>query len=338
MRYEQNEQWLSLQKTVDPEDIVGVKNASTVSKGNATVDFDGQARNVPPQLSHLADDYKKAVLDKPHHVESEVQTEWDKDWGSTPKALLAGKGRQIYMVKPYHEKIRPCFRPWMKHHILGWAEMANQAMYHAGDIGELHQKVHLQYHNGHNGTQVPTLVIHMDPETTQMFRKSSWQGAKYAFDARRVGLMDFLTNNMDRHEGNLLVNRADTKLLAIDHGRNFQYLNSMKTKWEKEDGNKVFSDAIRDYLPEKRLSFLPATGPEFLSTHYRPVFDWWKDHSDDIAGAFENHIKHIRNAKVRAHIQRNFYARKKVLDDIAAHFVPTRWHKTEVPIYLPAGA
>jgi hypothetical protein len=35
--------------------------------------------------------------------------------------------------------------------------------------------------------------------------------------------MDFLTNNLDRHQDNLMWDNDNNRFLAIDHSRSFQY-------------------------------------------------------------------------------------------------------------------
>jgi hypothetical protein len=57
-----------------------------------------------------------------------------------------------YMVKPYHERVSRRLKGWMHYPIQGWAEMANQGLYHAAGIGHLHQKVHVDEHDMGEGT------------------------------------------------------------------------------------------------------------------------------------------------------------------------------------------
>lgn len=324
------EQWLEeqrLAKTVSPSHFRGL--VSTMDKaGERLVNFDAQSRDISPQLSHLPDTYREDVTENP----KPAKRQFDNFSGATKKIIYGGASGKMYMLKPYHEAVTDCFRNFMRFPFQGWSELANQALYHAGSIGHLHQQVHAQNHDTDRvWSKVPMLVIHMDKNAGD-----EWDANKMlvpcAQDARKVGVMDFLTNNLDRHTGNLLVNGDSTSLLAIDHGRSFQYMNNLDNKWSSWGSA---TDTLRSYLPEYgKLSFDKGAG--FSPSSYRDIFeDWWSPSSEEIAREFDRQIGYIKDPDVRDHLKANFYARKDVLDGIASSF-PRNFLDSRVAIHQPS--
>jgi hypothetical protein len=159
------------------------------------------------------------------------------------------------MVKPYHEVMSRYTRHWMHVPIQGWAEMTNQALYHAANIGELHQRVHVQrvaYQKGKEVQHGPSLVIHMAPgaqTVSQLGDTSEAFSPKQRDQARKIAVMDFLSNNLDRHDTNLLALPEKDQLLAVDHSRSFQYkeADKMGDGPLQRQGNHE-DDCLRQYI------------------------------------------------------------------------------------------
>ena len=283
-----------------------------------------------------------------------------------------------YMVKPYHENVIKRVASWQKFPIQGWAEMTNQALYHAGGIGNLHQKVHVAEHNmGPGKENEPALVVKIskgykpmaeaynertdpnppawaDPNVKSMKRDYIKPSDKAKEDVRKIAIMDFLSNNMDRHHGNLMISHDGDNVLAIDHSRSFQYVNNHQYKWDKA------KDLKR--IPEMSEKFAPYIAPTIGAIghvdrydrqgtreqqyaidmrrlqNYVPTFEWWGDNSQKIRSAMYEQLQHIKDPETRAHIRRNFDARADWLDERAKHGLEnygTDWHRDEVPMYRP---
>jgi ADP-ribose pyrophosphatase YjhB (NUDIX family) len=220
-----------------------------------------------------------------------------------------------FMVKPYGERGFP---------LSGWGEGTSQALYHASGIGHLHQQSFPVVH-GHGETLAPAVAIHIEDATpvhqvprTQILQ----QNPDAAEDARRIGIMDFLTGNNDRNTSNLMV-RPGGKLLAIDHGQAFQYGDGDNLHWFTQRGAsaKVHSNMVPNawgqYVPEH-------------DTDFAPTFEWWKQNGADIRRALQDRLKLIKSPKHAANIQRHFDARASYLDRMASSPRAEGWDKEPI--------
>lgn len=362
--------WLEpLAKKVEPEHFRGVRGALD-DEGKTFVDHRGQMGSHTPGLDRHIRQYRQNVLEAQHVARPVRSTGLQ---GITRKLVYAQTAAPLleedsthYMVKPYHERVSRRLKGWMHYPIQGWAEMANQGLYHAAGIGHVHQKVHVdEHHMGEGHEREPALVVHMSKGYVPFFR-ASYHDAGQAHttlghavakrpemveDARRIAVMDFLTNNLDRHAGNLLFH-PDGKILAIDHSRSFQYKNKHK------DGRPVTEqkDSLRNYVNAAPFAILRSYMPDMQdggtrpwnndgkrvwhdSELWEPAMDWWGSVSKKVRERMAHELKHIKSDIVRQHIQRNFNARADMLDDMAhngvGNFGHYDWHHTEVPIHKP---
>lgn len=367
-------------KATRPEDFSSIVKATTPA-GPLAVDHKGQMSAHPPSYSDTVDHYKNEVLNGP-----KLYKKSSKKLGpgiSRKVSFKTKEGPQIgdsdttYMVKPYHENVVKRVSSWQKFPIQGWAEMANQALYHAGGIGHLHQKVHVAEHNmGPGKEHEPALVVKISkgfkpqadaytmvpdenqmswatPDTQTMKRKYIQPSEKAKEDVRKIGLMDFLTNNMDRHGGNLMLSNDGDNVLAIDHSRSFQYVNTPQYKWDKARDLKQ--------IPQMSDKFSPYIGAGTSIGHvdrydrqglreqtydtdmrrlqnYAPTFEWWGQNGKKIRDTMNEQLQHIKDPEIRKHIARNFNARADWLDERARMGLEnygTDWHRDEVPHYRP---
>ncbi len=213
----------------------------------------------------------------------------DDPGGNSPKAVFRAPSGNHYLVKPYHEDGTPFHA--------GWSEMTNQALYHAGGIGHLHQTVHTRMMEGRNGEQHPAVVVHMDPSKVRAtdFRGQLTQQAKE--DAGKINVMDSLVANHDRHGGNVMVSEDGNQVMAIDHGHAFAggHAGPWGELWQVPTQEKrawAMSDA-----PATNAAYSPA-GLKF-----------WQEHRDDIMREFGNHVKLLTDPTqqntVRTAVMRN---------------------------------
>ena len=361
-------------KNVDPQHFAALRRASD-PKGRDMVDHRGQLQAHPAMHQRFVDNYQQTVLGSPEQAQR-LSTGKRGAKGSlqgiSGKVLFAGHLPEEptgtrYMVKPYHERITRRCSDWMKHPHQGWAEMTTQALFHAGGIGHLHQAVHVAEHNmGPGYEQEPALVIKMAEGFNPVVDQAEWDEAAGGYkvktpaaeakaDARKIGLMDFLTNNLDRHGHNLLYNKKTKQVLSIDTPRSFQYMRSgihaergaqglcphcgvkfwgtkpgfchqchKPTKF----GKKLISqeDSLKHYLLGMAIADIDHHDPESVRTYdgrrkmmqdYEPAFDWWWEHRNKVRGALKEQLQHIRDPRVRAHIHNNFEERARLLDQMA---------------------
>ncbi|MEI6389284.1 MAG: hypothetical protein WCQ50_21975, partial [Spirochaetota bacterium] len=186
------------------------------------------------------------------------------DAGATEKRFVRmggarGKNGRVlpsrtYMLKPYFEDLSDWGNTF-GYPLAGWAEIAMQALMHAGGLGDMSQKVHAHL----PGKRSPVLAIEIEPGVHRI-DNASLRGNRFnppgsnvdpadedefekhgkmvipddvRGDAAKLAAMDFLINNQDRHGANLLFRPMFEKkatsiesLLAIDHGRSFHYHSS----------------------------------------------------------------------------------------------------------------
>lgn len=278
-----------------------------------------------------------------------------------------GSGEK-FMVKPYHEKIGDhTMRKWAKHPHQGWAEMTNQALYHAGGIGHLHQHVFTVEHNmGPGHEKEPALVVHL----AKGFKPAQYwhddlqheMGDEAKGDIRKIALMDFMTGNLDRHAGNLMYNPDTHKAMAIDHSRSFQYTNiwPSKRKNAKELAHeRDVQDNLGHYIKDTAIGLadpLPRHQSGYAGTRrmsrqeldqridkhregWQKALDWWGENSGAITKALDGRLSQIKDPRVRDHIKRNWEARRNLLDQMADfgldNFGREEWHEASVPLYKP---
>lgn len=253
-----------------------------------------------------------------------------------------------FMVKPYHERVIRRAAAHQKFPVQGWAEMTTQALFHAGEIGHLHQKVHVAEHDmGPGHEKEPALVVALAHNHKEAAAPG---GTMYDDetnpDLRKIAMMDFLANNHDRHGGNLLYDQEKGGPLAVDHSRNFQYV-SPRTGVSPPT---IGGDAFRPYVDHSAVSgFAPLLDMKAYKgklydaqlqaiKDWEPTFDWWEKVGDKVRQTFHNRLTQIKDPEVRAHMKRNFDERASWLDDRAKHGISNfgiDWYRDPVRMYKP---
>jgi len=342
--------WLGeqLAKAVQPIDFAGIVKGST-PHGRDLVNHKPELLGHPPEHQADVQAYRQAVLAGPATVKRakhELAGISKKIVYELPASHPTHAG-QRFMVKPYNEKIAKRVAKAVKHPHLGWSEMTNQALYHAAGVGHLHQKVHVAEHNmGRDLPAEPALVVSMENGAVPLGYGSvnSFNSPRLREDARKVTLFDFLNDNLDRHQENLLVSPDTGRLLAIDHGLAFQYNVDSRNPWQKrKDQPHELSTTFNAYHNGSALTRfvgrLDNRDPEHKQQgDWGPTFDWWESVAPRVKAAMSKRLEMIRDPEVRDHIARNFAARTRYLDDLARFGVENHgedWHNQEVRVYRP---
>jgi len=177
--------------------------------------------------------------------------------------------------------------------------------------------------SAHEHKGVP-LTVHKFAHGYEMGAKS-YNKDKYQVnptDIHKIGVMDYLTNNLDRHWGNLLVSPDTTNVqgynpvLAIDHERNMQYSKILRegprAKWMASADPEMsqVKETPMAYITKSALHHLHR-GAQGFSSHHELV-DWWSQHGQKIKDELESQVAHIKDPDVRNHVRDNFN---------------NRWHK-----------
>jgi hypothetical protein len=350
-----------LSKSVHPADFAGILH-ETDEKGNHVVDHTKDLTAHPPSSNARVEHYNKAISGQMPLMRRTTS----RLVGLSAKVLYllpaAGKlpDADKYIVKPYHEVIHDRAKFWQHHLIQGWAEMTNQSLWHAAGMGDMHQKVHVAEHAmGMGHEKEPAIVIKMEPGANFSRHLTAQDYAPYMHnELPKIAAMDFLSNNLDRHVANLLFLPAgatddngaplQNRILAIDHGRSFQYHASNKgaPKFIEDPfhGRIAVDEAERRAFEsegktkDNLMSYLNAPGlrefnrwgitygmPSILSPRgiMPSIAEWWPRVKDKVQQAFAARLDGLREVRLRDHMQRNFMERVKILDSIAAN--PQWW-------------
>jgi phosphoinositide 3-/4-kinase-like protein len=221
----------------------------------------------------------------------------------------------IFMAKPYHKKIESATKSWVKNPILGWSTMATKALFNAGKIGHLAEDVSAHEHEG-----VP-LTVHKFAEGFS--QKDPWKRQRHQvnpLELHQIGVMDYLTNNLDRHMGNIMHGEHTNEegfnpLLAIDHERNFQYhkrVGNNRPGWERKEGwlGPHEKESPFSYIKNSALNQYNKDADTWYS--HEDLVNWWSQHGRKIKSALESQVENIKDDSTRKHVRDNF---------------TTRWHK-----------
>jgi hypothetical protein len=165
-------------------------------------------------------------------------------------------------------------------------EFVTQKLYHTMGIGDLCQKSHVtrtQVIDGNNHKMPRTLhIIHMEPDhiTFDCFMQQKgdvWgAGHNHHDDYAKIGIMDHITKQIDRHGGNIMVGPT-SKPLAID--------NSMAFGLDFFDTN---SDAMKEATHD------------FKKPISKEVVQWWHRNKHHIVPVVKEHLPHdVENTKRR---------------------------------------
>jgi len=156
----------ALKKAVYPGDFAAIVNEVS-PHGNTVVDHTKDLSAHPTEHNSRVEHYNRAISGQAPVVRKTPMTLT----GVTAKAVIALPTDKTltrpdrYIIKPYHETIHPKAGFWQHHPIQGWAEMSNQALWHAADMGHMHQKVHVSEHAmGPGHEKEPAIVIKMEPD------------------------------------------------------------------------------------------------------------------------------------------------------------------------------
>lgn len=286
-------------------------------------------------------DAELSVDHKPHLTQFPVHPEYSKMLSSTeleyPHHKLDENGisakmvheiqddaspydQNLYMAKPYHKKLESATKSWVKKPITGWATMATKAIFNAGKIGDLAEDVSAHEHEG-----VPLTVHKFAPDHRPIGKLSKYQRGGWGLegqvpnpvDVHKIGVMDYLMNNLDRHDGNLMVGtytdpRGNNPLLAIDHERNFQYNKPIWSRNRMARVSGVDSDYKNTIAKESPWSYIKGSSlntannsPNGWYSH-EDLVDWWNENAHGIKGELENQLGSVKDETMRKHIRENF--------------------------------
>ena len=218
-----------------------------------------------------------------------------------------GTGQDLYMTKPYHKKMESGTRNWVKNPILGWATMATKGLFHAAGLKNNIEDVSVHEHEG-----VPLTVHKFAPGHISANSGQQYNMHVDPVQVHKIGVIDYLTNNLDRHHGNLMLNSEVNEesgahdLLAIDHERNFQYhktLDQIKRRSPYEVPPPR-EETPFSYIKRSALNDQHRKNAGWYS--HEELTDWWTNHGPAMKEELEKHLGSIKDQDHREHIRDNF--------------------------------
>ncbi len=237
-------------------------------------------------------DYKNKVLDHPEIAPADKH---DPSLGVSPKLIHTIPSNNDdhdikYMAKPYHAPVEKWASKWAKHPIKGWASLSTNKLFHAADMGDLVEEIGGHMHNG-----VPLVVSKFNPEAEGTYNNPQLN----LKDVAKIGIMDFLTNNQDRHNGNMM--HVSGTPLAIDHERNLNYFDHKPgvtpgTITPQHALQQWDSSAARNIVKNDHII-------------HGDLVDWWNQNGHNIKNEMQKNLKFIKDPKVKSHIEDNFNQR-----------------------------
>jgi hypothetical protein len=299
-----------------------------------------RARDWKRVTNKTNEDAPLVVDHKPHMQQFPVHAEYSKMLESSKKheghrleengisaKMIHKQGDDTFMAKPYHKSVERATKSWVKNPILGWAAMATKALYNAGKISHLAEDVSTHEHEGVPLTVHKFAADHMPMSGNMDFGGNYGSSGALKLkqdvdptDVHKIAVMDYLTNNIDRHHGNLMIGKHTSAtgfhpVLAIDHERSFQYHRPMDymAKWWHTDAEDTKRETPWAYL---------RGSPALRSSHkaqnwssHEGLVDWWNQHGQGIKDEMENQLGSIKDEHVRKHVRDNFTERWHAMND-----------------------
>lgn len=257
------------------------------------------AKNVVDDIGHINyfnkqhKDYNSQVLDSTNQIErAKISSS-----AVSPKAIHKVND-STYMAKPYHTPNESWSTKWTKHPIRGWASLTTNRLFNAANMGHLTEDISATTHQN-----VPIVIHKFEPgaqSTEQVYGKGP---ALNTNDHAKIGIMDFLTNNQDRHTENLM--HVNGRPLAIDHDRNMQYFGAKPG----------FISVIHPSLAFQNHKGYGSNVRRDFDMFADELVDWWNKVGHNVKKEMGKNLEFIKDPLVKQHISENFDTRWEWLDD-----------------------
>lgn len=289
---------MKLQKTFHDIDF---RNLFTPLQDDLDVESTDPTKFYETTKPHVPDWYA-------HMVESPKQYRGIKTgpYGGVSNKALHSVRDEIVMAKPYHRGSTGLF---------GWTSVVVPKMFQAAHEGHLCDQVGVHPNDGR-----PITVHKFDTTAKTNYdavndaREGGPMWTPHRQDFAKIAMMDFLTDQRDRHSGNVMLRdiKGTHYPMAIDNERAFLYHQMT------HDGPIEESSLAMHWAPNRHwaavLGQAANTWDKDLDfTDIRPLQNWWKSSKDKIRQALVEHLDQVKDEKTRQFILSNFDARSKAL-------------------------
>lgn len=259
----------------------------------------------------------------------------NKTMGEEPKSIYQ-HGENKFLIKP---QVAPSTS------MSAFNELTSQAMYHAGGIGHLHQKVHATTFANHPQTEAGkepnAIAVHLEKGVKQANEaekdddprmQKMLSNPEHLRSLRKMGVMDWLTGNQDRHSGNIMIHE-DGSPIAIDHGRALshdrEYALGMENQnlYRDDDLNEQHKNWISEFQkdPKKQLDYFDNFGGKYSDADIysggpdEDTWKWWDQNKDNMRNAYIKHVNMLPNKQMRDRMLESFDVRFNHLNEYRQH-------------------
>jgi len=221
----------------------------------------------------------------------------------------------VYMTKPYHRDPEDWDSLRSPMHLMGWASLTNHNLYNSANIGHLCEDVQTHIHKG-----IPLLVHPFNKKARPLFTGSlsspplsekKSPSKKSVLALQQIAVMDYLTHNVDRHSGNLMIMKETDTPMAIDHERSFQYSAPSDGRSPSDCLNNLLRHIVRFYGDDRVRKHFTS------GSNLNPLRHWWNTNKDNLIEEFNKNIAHIKIPSAKKHITDNFMMRLGKMDNWA---------------------
>ncbi len=321
--------WLDDEAKREPEEFLEDLQKSVMARDTAeeviqepeSINYDTVHKELlnthPAHLQPRVDQFEQYV----NHPTNPVKADPEDFEGSIEQKSLVTHAGNKYLLKA-------ASTPWNP--LSGWGEMTSQAMYHAGGIGHLHQHVHatnLNIKKGNTTRQQPAYVVHFRPGNWNTLNQLGRNDYKKDFinknerDLQKIYLMDFLTGNGDRHDGNIVVG-PNGEPQAIDQAFAFRSDNWDTPEDQERHKHEYKGKGEAPKNEPFKFSILdePFSVNTFAKDHClglmanEDTYNWWQRNKKPIVEAFQKHLDMIPDKKERANRKGMFDYRVNAID------------------------
>ena len=230
--------------------------------------------------------------------------------GMQQKGVYAS-GAHSYMVKPALEASTA---------LGAFNELGSQAIYHAAGVGHLHQGSHCSIgKTGENRSEpAEALVVHMSPngktyadamgytyfdkgtgKNVTVKGQDEGRASKMLYtpehlqSLKKIGLLGYLTNNVDQHIGNLLVG-PNGEPMQIDASRSFfadrKHAFGPEHEGERDFGELMTPDSQHEWIRNWKDWQKQSDPADLAGPLDQDTWDWYDSQKGNILDAFKKHV------------------------------------------------
>lgn len=272
-----------------------------------------ETQKLPPFLRNLKAFKPAANIPKSAKLSSSAKVLLDMQPVLKDHPLRSSVGEYV-MLKPYHHK--PHYGYYLP--IFGWATMTTKDIFNAAGLDDHIENVYTTVHN--NIPVVKHVFAAPQYETlSSLLNRNVVPKVKNVEPILKIGILDFLTGNTDRHGHNILFHKDTFQPIAIDHEKNFQYIG------KRHDSISSFLSVLNPKNVILGHNVIDVEQPIMVNKELHPEYlqklkDWWLSHGLKIKKAFELNVSAIKNPKIRRFIKKNFNTRWQLIDDWAKRY------------------